>query len=294
MDVSIVIRTYNEGKWLGAALEAVAAQDTGPYACEVVIVDSGSTDDTLKIAQAFACRITHIKKSDFTFGRSLNIGCEAARGRYLVFISGHCIPVGKRWLQDLLKPLDDGVCVYTYGRQVGRNGITKFSEEQLFRKYFPDCSAIPQEDFFCNNANSALLKSVWSQHPFDEAVTGLEDMALAKQLVLQGLKIGYVADAAVTHIHEETWSKVKTRYEREAVALQEIMPEVQIGFADFVRYTLAGIMHDWGSALDQRVFWKEAGGIVMFRFNQFWGAYQGNNNHRKLSQRRKDRYFYPR
>lgn len=130
--------------------------------------------------------------------------------------------------------------------------------------------------------------------PFDETVTGLEDMVLAKHLVGEGMKIGYVADASVIHIHEESWSKVKTRYEREAVALQDIMPEVHVGFGDFLRYTLAGIMHDWGEALDQRVFWKEAGNIVMFRFNQYWGSYQGNNNHRKLSQARKDRYFYPR
>lgn len=294
MDASIVIRTYNEGKWLGEALKAVAAQDAAPYSFEVVIVDSGSTDDTLKIAQAHGCRITHIKKSDFTFGRSLNIGCEAAQGRFLVFISGHCIPVGTRWLHDLVKPLDDGRCAYVYGRQQGKPGLTKFSEEQLFRKYFPECSDIPQEGFFCNNANSAILKSVWETRPFDETVTGLEDMVLAKQLVSEGLKIGYVAEAPVIHIHEESWSKVKTRYEREAVALQDIMPEVHVGFGDFTRYILAGVFHDLGEALTRRVFWKEAGGIILFRFNQYWGSYQGNNNYRKLSQDRKDRYFYPR
>jgi len=294
MDASIVIRTYNEGKWLGEALQAVAAQDAAPYSYEVVIVDSGSTDDTLKIAEAHGCRITHIKKSDFTFGRSLNVGCEAAQGRFLVFISGHCIPVGARWLHDLVKPLDDGTCAYVYGRQQGKPGLTKFSEEQLFRKYFPETSNVPQDDFFCNNANSAILKSVWETRPFDETVTGLEDMVLAKQLVSDGMKIGYVAEASVIHIHEESWSKVKTRYEREAVALQDIMPEVHVSFGDFLRYTMAGVFHDLGEALTQRVFWKEAGGVILFRFNQYWGSYQGNNNHRKLSQDRKDRYFYPR
>jgi rhamnosyltransferase len=294
MDASIVIRTYNEGKWLGEALQAVAAQDAAPFSYEVVIVDSGSTDDTLKIAEAHGCRITHIKKSDFTFGRSLNVGCEAAQGRFLVFISGHCIPVGARWLHDLVKPLDDGTCAYVYGRQQGKPGLTKFSEEQLFRKYFPDRSALPQDDFFCNNANAAILKSVWETRRFDEAVTGLEDMVLAKQLVGEGMKIGYVAEASVIHIHEESWSKVKTRYEREAVALQDIMPEVHVSFGDFLRYTMAGVFHDLGEALTKRVFWKEAGGIILFRFNQYWGSYQGNNNHRKLSQDRKDRYFYPR
>ena len=294
MDASIIIRTYNEGKWLGEALKACAAQDNSEFSHEVVIVDSGSTDETLKIAERSGARITHIKKSDFTFGRSLNIGCDFAEGRFLVFISGHCIPVGDQWLANLVRPLHDGVCAFTYGRQSGRDGVTKFSEEQLFRKYFPDHSAIPQEGYFCNNANSAVLADIWSRYRFDEAVTGLEDMVFAKQLVADGLKIGYVADAPVIHLHDESWSKVKTRYEREAVALQDIMPDVHIRFGDFLRYTAAGIMYDWSEALNQRVFWKQAWNIFMFRLMQYWGSYKGNNDHRKLSQARKDRYFYPR
>ena len=294
VDASIVIRTYNEGKWLGEALEACARQNDSEFSHEVLIVDSGSTDDTLQIAERHGARITHIKKSDFTFGRSLNVGCEAARGQFLVFISGHCIPARQDWLANLVGPLSDGRCAFTYGRQVGRKGVTKFSEEQLFRKYFPEHSAIPQEGFFCNNANSAVLSDVWRKYRFDEDVTGLEDMVLGKQLVADGLQIGYIAEAPVVHLHEETWSKVKIRYEREAVALQDIMPEVHIGFGDFVRYAAAGIMLDWGEALSQRVFWKEAGDIVMFRSMQYWGSYRGNNDHRQMSQKRKDRYFYPR
>lgn len=294
MDASIIIRTYNEGKWLGEALEACAIQNDGEFSFEVVIVDSGSTDNTLEIAEKHGARITHIKKSDFTFGRSLNIGCEFARGRFLVFISGHCIPVGEKWLENLLRPLDQNICAMTYGRQIGRERITKFSEEQLFRKYFPEHSMIPQEGFFCNNANSAIRTEVWKKYKFDEDVTGLEDMVIAKQLVADGLKVGYVADAPVIHLHEESWSKVKTRYEREAVALQVIMPEVHIGFGDFMRYVTAGIMFDLSEALGQRVFWKEAGNIFMFRLMQYWGSYKGNNDHRKLSQERKNRYFYPR
>lgn len=294
MDVSIVIRTYNEGKWLGSALEACAAQDAGALQYEIVVVDSGSTDETLQIAAQYGCRITHIKKADFTFGRSLNVGCEFAQGRFLVFISGHCIPVGDQWLANLVQPLHDGKCALTYGRQMGKKGVTKFSEEQLFRKYFPEHSAVPQDGFFCNNANSAISKGTWERYRFNEDVTGLEDMVLGKQLVADGQKIGYVADAPVLHLHDESWSQIKTRYERESVALQDIMPEVHIRTRDFIRYTAAGILLDWSEALSQRVFWREAGSIFMFRLMQYWGSYKGNNDHRKVSEDRKDRYFYPR
>ena len=293
MDASIIIRTYNEAAWLPHVLEAVGRQDVNGYRVETVVVDSGSTDDTVRIAERHDCRIVHIDKADFTFGRSLNVGCEAAEGRNLVFISGHCIPVGEHWLTTLIHPLEDGEVSYVYGRQQGHE-VSKFSETQLFAKYFPARSALPQDGFFCNNANAALPKRVWSNTRFDEDVTGLEDMELARRLVEQGHKIGYVAEASVVHVHQESWAKVKTRYEREAIALQGIMPEVHVSFADFLRYTIAGVFYDWSEALQQRVFFQKAAEIVMFRTMQYWGTYRGNNDHRRLSRARKDRYFYPR
>lgn len=294
MDASIVIRTYNEAKWLPEALQGVAAQHTDGLAVETVVVDSGSTDATREIATEHGCQIVEIKKSEFTFGRSLNVGCDSAKGRNLVFISGHCIPDSPRWLVNLIRPLDEDKCAYVYGRQYGRPGITKFSEEMLFGKYYPELSDIPQDGFFCNNANSALPKAIWKEIPFDEEVTGLEDMVLAKALVERGLKIGYVAEAPVIHLHEESWSKVKTRYEREAIALQGIMPEVHVTFGDFMRYTAAGIFHDWSEALSRKEFWKRASEVAMFRTMQYWGTYKGNNDHRRMSRERKERYFYPR
>lgn len=294
MDVSVIIRTYNEAEWLRAELEGICAQELDGLEMEIVLVDSGSTDETVAIAAEFGCRVLTIRKEDFTFGRSLNVGCEGARGRQLVIISGHCLPVNNRWLINLIKPLEDGSCSYVYGRQIGHETITRFSEHQLFSKYFPPHSAVPQEGFFANNANSAVPKSVWDKYRFDEEVTGLEDMVLAKELVADGGQVGYVADAVITHIHFESWPKVKTRYEREAIALQYIMPEVHIGFGDFLRYFFSGVFLDWGQSLNDRVFAQNFASIFMFRLMQFWGAYRGNNDHRQLSRRRKERYYYPR
>lgn len=293
MDASIVIRTYNEARWLPDVLDAVNRQERRGMAVETVIVDSGSTDGTVEIAEKHQCRVVHIRKDDFTFGRSLNIGCEAAEGRLLVFISGHCIPAGTTWLCDLVRPLDEGVAEYVYGRQEGHH-LTKYSERQLFRKYFPAQSQLPQTGIFCNNANAALTKSVWRDHPFDEALTGLEDMALAKQLVAAGLRIGYAANSSVVHIHEESWQRVKIRYEREAIALQSIMPEIHVHFSDFLRYFASGVYFDCRQALADRALLKHLGEIFLFRLMQYWGTYCGNNEHRRLSFHRKEAYFYPR
>jgi rhamnosyltransferase len=291
MDVSIIVRTYNERAHLAELLEAIRCQRTD-FAFETLIVDSGSTDGTLDIARRFGCRIVGIAKWEFTFGRSLNIGCDVADGAILVFVSGHCVPCGDDWLAKLVRPVQAGIAGYAYGRQVGRD-TTKFSESQVFLKYFPAESKLPQDGFFCNNANAALHRSAWVKHRFDEELTGLEDLKLAKQMVADGSRVAYVADAPVYHIHSETWHQVRVRYEREALALREIMPEVHIGFVDFMRYFLTGVVHDFGVALKQKVFVRVAAETVAFRWMQFWGSYLGNKAHRQVSARRREEYFYP-
>jgi rhamnosyltransferase len=292
MLASIIIRTYNEAKHLPDLLQKIDTQKQSGIQHEVVVVDSGSTDETLVVARQFNARIVHIKKEEFTFGRSLNYGCEAAAGDYLVFVSGHCIPEKEDWLEQLVVPLQDDEIAYTYGRQIGK-GESRFSECQLFKKYFPEVSSIPQKGFFCNNANAALKKEVWKQYPFDEALTGLEDMDLGRRLNNAGLLLAYVADAPVYHLHDESWHKVRMRFQREAIALRHIMPEVYVRPTDFLRFYISALLMDAGAALKGRMFWSRIGEISLFRLMQYWGSYRGNHEHRKLSERLREEYFYP-
>jgi rhamnosyltransferase len=289
---SIVIRTLDEARHLPALLEAIEEQDADGLETEVVVVDSGSRDGTLEIAEAWGCRVAHIDRHEFSFGRSLNRGCEAATGELLVFVSGHCVPVDARWLRELVAPLLDERCGYVYGRQVGPDQ-GRFSERQHLARQFPPSTRVPQEGFFCNNANAALLRETWAKRRFDEELTGLEDMALARALVEEGRPVGYVAEACVVHHHDETWRQIRWRFEREAVALQHVMPEVHVGWSDFLRFFGSAALLDLGAALQQRELLRRAGEILRFRFAQYWGTYRGNREHRELSRRRKELYFFP-
>lgn len=294
MLASIIIRTYNEELFLDKLLSMIKKQHCKKVNYEIVIVDSGSTDRTLEIAQKHKCKITHIHKHEFTFGRSLNIGCEFSQGQVLVFISGHCIPVNECWLESLCKPLVNNSASYAYGRQIGAE-TTKYSEHRHFEKWFPDYSKLPQEGFFCNNANAAIQRKAWEKYQFDEELTGLEDMFLAKQLVTDKnfASIGYVADASVYHIHNENWQQVCLRYERESYALHRIMPDVQVTFRDFLRFFLSAIFSDLSFAIKEKVFIKKMGEIILFRFYQYWGSYKGNHLTRKLTEDKKNQYYYP-
>jgi hypothetical protein len=210
----------------------------------------------------------------------------------MVFISGHCVPVQQTWLQELCQPLIDGVASYSYGRQIGDDD-SNYSERRIFARYFPNTSALPQDGFFCNNANSALLRSVWRDQAFDEALTGLEDMELAKRLVNEGHKIAYVAEAPVFHHHQESWAQVRRRFEREALALQSIMPEIQLSRLDVVRYITRSVLEDWHAAWCNNVRSTSLMDMLRYRWNQYIGSYKGNHEHRRLSQRAKECFFYP-
>lgn len=292
MLVSVVIRTYNESKFLPDLLEAISIQKCSFADIETVVIDSGSTDGTLDIAQSFGARITSIQKEDFTFGRSLNQGCDFADGDFLVFVSGHCIPKNSQWLEELVRPLYEGKAAYSYGKQEGKF-TTKFSESCHFKKFFPEYSMIPQKGFFCNNANAAVLRSAWKEYQFDEDLTGLEDMHLAKRLVNDGLSIAYVATSVVFHIHDESWRQVKTRYEREAYALKEIMPEVHFNYWDFIKYFFVAVKNDLKEAKKENMLLSNLAEIITFRFMMYLGTYKGNHVTRALSSRTKFHYFYP-
>ena len=144
MRTSIVIRTLNEAEHLDDLLKMIARQITLGMDVETVLIDSGSTDGTVEIAQARGARITTISKSEFSFGRSLNRGCDFSTGDFLVFISGHCVPVGDHWLQNLCQPLMNGAVDYTYGRQIG-DDTSNYSERRILAKYFPEISRVPQD-----------------------------------------------------------------------------------------------------------------------------------------------------
>ena len=72
------------------------------------------------------------------------------------------------------------------------------------------------------------------------------------------------------------------------------MPEVQVTFADFLRYYTSAVFLDVGIAVQERRVVQSLPEIVAFRLMQFFGSYRGNQEQRKLSQEMKEKYFYPR
>ncbi|KZC99075.1 MULTISPECIES: alcohol dehydrogenase catalytic domain-containing protein [unclassified Thalassospira] len=215
-EISVIIRTYNEEKYLPLLLEALSNQERQNF--ETIIVDSGSTDNTCKIAAPRAHKLIEIKKHDFTFGYALNVGGAAASGKYLVMVSAHTKPVGRDWLERLVAPLRSESVAMSYGRQIGWE-TSKFGEAtDFYRVFHTRKEDLKPPHFFANNANSAVRRDLWQDHPFDEELPGLEDAEFAKYWMERGYRVVYEPEAIIHHIHEESWPQVHRRYFREAVA----------------------------------------------------------------------------
>ncbi len=287
---SIIIRCYNEEAHIGRLLSGIMQQATDDL--EIIVIDSGSTDATISIASQYPVRILNIKKRDFSFGRSLNIGCEAASGQFLVFISAHVYPVYNDWIKQLLQPFENDQVACVYGKQRG-NESTKFSEHQVFAHWFPEVSDLNQMHPFCNNANAAVRRSIWERFRYDETLTGLEDLAWAKQVITAGYHIGYKADAEVVHVHEETPRQVLNRYRREAIAMKAIFPHENFSFFNFLHMLMKNVFSDVRLAFKSHMFWRNVWSILSFRLMQFWGTYRGYAQVGVINNALRRKFYYP-
>ena len=287
---SIIIRAYNEEEHLGKLLNGIQQQTIEER--EIILVDSGSTDGTLEIAQRHPVKIVSIDSSEFTFGRSLNMGIAAASGRFMVIISAHCYPVYPDWLEQLLKPFENEQVAVSYGKQRGA-GTNHYSEHQFFRTYFPDISQPDQGQPYTHNANAAVRKSLWEDHPYNEEVTGLEDLAWSSWAKEKGYSIAYVAEAEIIHIHSETFRQVHNRYRREAIAMRQILPESRFSVRNMISMFIRKSFSDLSQAARDRVLLREIWGILAFRFLQYLGTWQGYRYSGKIDQDLHKRFYYP-
>jgi 2-desacetyl-2-hydroxyethyl bacteriochlorophyllide A dehydrogenase len=280
-ETSVIIRTFNEEAHLPELLDGLKQQTYDDY--EVVVVDSGSVDRTRDIASPVASKLLRISSHDFTFGYSLNVGIQAAEGKYAAIVSAHMLPVDEHWLGNLVESLGDGQTAMSYGRQVGWN-TSKFSEiMDLDRTFGADRRVQRSPDYFAHNANSAIRKELWDQHPFNETIPGLEDIEWARHWLDEGYQVVYDPRASLHHIHEEQWRQVQRRYYREAVAARylgirgrrhiftEGAREVIRTFFDMGHMVFSNKTSDSGNAgTIERT--KE---IVLFRANKAVGTING-------------------
>ncbi|WP_374764424.1 rhamnosyltransferase WsaF family glycosyltransferase [Yunchengibacter salinarum] len=229
---SVVIPTLNAGPVLDSVLDAVQAQEA-PFAHDVLVIDSGSTDGTLDKVKSRGIRLHQIHKADFNHGDTRNLGVELTDGDFVAFLTHDALPKGRDWLFNIVTALEH------FGEQAGgafgkhlawwdadpftRRDMTRhfrgFDQHPVFltRDSDPERYALDESwrqllHFYSDN-NSCLRRSVWEKVPMRRTKFG-EDQLFAHDLIEAGYGRVYAPQAVVWHSHdygpEETFERTRT------------------------------------------------------------------------------------
>jgi rhamnosyltransferase len=222
---SVVIPTKNGERTIKAVLDAIYRQGEP----EVIIVDSGSHDQTLTIARNYPVRIIEIPPREFDHGQTRNNGIKEATGEYVVLITQDAEPADDHWLSTLLRNFSDPHVAGVYCRQIPRGDADPITKRRLndwltgrkdrAENKIEDRSRYerftPMEKYmFCNfdNVCSCIRKKVWEKIPFEETYFA-EDIGWSKQVLEAGHTIVYEPEAAVYHSHNRSaWHEYQRTY----------------------------------------------------------------------------------
>ncbi|MCZ7372227.1 MAG: glycosyltransferase [Candidatus Methanoperedens sp.] len=224
--ISIIILTKNNGATIGDVLKQIKAQQIDD-AYEIIILDSGSIDNTVEQISQYDVKFYTILPDDFGHGATRNMASEYASGGYMVYLSADAIPANDKWLKNLVEKLEDEQIGATFGRQIPYENTPPMERFFISRNY-PLTAKHPYSinDFninaFFSNVNSAIKRSVWKKMKFNEKLIISEDHDWAKRAYDHGYKIEYVPEAAVYHSHKYNLKQVFKRYFDSGVSFSQM------------------------------------------------------------------------
>ena len=200
--ISLVCTVFNEEKTITQFLESINVQSKFPD--EIIIVDGGSKDDTVKKISEFIFSNTKkaptikliFKEGNRSVGRNAGIG--VASGKIIVSSDAGCI-LDKYWIREIVKPFADKKVdvVAGYYKGVSKNIFQK----SLIPYVLVMEDKINEGEFLPATRSMAFKKTIWEKvGGFNEKLSHNEDFSFANELKASGAKMVFAKNAIVEWI----------------------------------------------------------------------------------------------
>ena len=191
--LSVVIPTYNEGKYIERALSSLK-ESLKNYDHEIIVVDSYSNDGTLDIAKKYANEILLVPKGNIGLAR--DYGFKKARGDIIISASADNT-FTPEYFRKLIRPIIEGRADITMGavEMERANRLERLSNKMLNRVLIPAVFKLNMT--FSIGDSMAFTREVYEKIGFPKTPTA-EDVLFLKWAKRAGLKIEYVKDATIT------------------------------------------------------------------------------------------------
>jgi len=138
--ISVLIDTFNYGQYVEQAIESAIAQDFPASEREILVVDDGSTDDTVERVRKFGKTITYFRKPNAGQASAFNFGLRYAHGRYIAFLDAddYWLP-GKlaRIAQEFERNPDAGMVYHAYCEWIASKNIFRQAKLPLVSGFLP-------------------------------------------------------------------------------------------------------------------------------------------------------------
>lgn len=217
--VTVVIPVKNGDIWLKQVIPAILSQEL-EGGIEVIVIDSGSTDETIQILKTYPVRLIQIEANSFNHGLTRNLGAELARGKYVVMTVQDAKPVSNNWLKILLEGFTDNNVAGVCGQQIVPHHHDKNPVDWYRPISLPEqrkiCFSTPEEFSrlsaedqleLCrwDNVNAIYRRDILLKIPFRHTDFA-EDAVWARDVLSAGFAIVYHPAAQVEHYHLENYN----------------------------------------------------------------------------------------
>ncbi len=221
--ISVIIPVKNGGEQLRSLLGKIRSQRK-VQDVEIIVIDSESTDNSVKIARALGAKVIQIPQKEFNHGATRNLGAREASGEYLVFTVQDAMPVNDYWLYNMICPFieypelsalsskqfvkseADLFSLWmneTMAKSLGLEGdsIYSLSEDSKVIDWRLFDSVTKRRLTFFDNVSSCIKRSIFKEIQFSPLINA-EDIDYGVRLLEKRKSIGYLTSTGVYHWHE--------------------------------------------------------------------------------------------